>query len=210
MRSRLLIFDFDGTLADSFHLFLQIFDQTAALYGFREFDRENMEHLRTLDARSILHYHDVPMWKLPAIGHATRKLMGRSIENIRMFTGIDVAIARLHKRGDIRLAVLTSNSRGNVLRVLGPAVAAHFDYLECGISIFGKRSRLRKLLARSGTDATDAMYIGDEIRDAHAAMHTGIPFGAVSWGYSTIGALLKAGAKEHFLEPCELATKLIR
>jgi phosphoglycolate phosphatase-like HAD superfamily hydrolase len=34
MGRRLLIFDFDGTLADTFDLFLDAFDEAAALYRF--------------------------------------------------------------------------------------------------------------------------------------------------------------------------------
>jgi phosphoglycolate phosphatase len=207
MQSRLLIFDFDGTLADTFHLFLQIFDQSSVLYGFRPFDRKNMDHLRTLDTRSILRYHEVPMWKLPAIVNTTRRLMERSIQDVRMFAGIEPAVTRLHDDG-FKLALLTSNSRSNVQSVLGTALVSRFNYLECGSSVFGKRFRLKRLLSLSKTAATNAMYIGDEIRDAQAAMQTGIAFGAVSWGYSAIEALLQAGAHEHFLEPQELAAKL--
>jgi phosphoglycolate phosphatase len=207
MRYPLLIFDFDGTLADTFDLFLDIFDQTADQYGFRRFDRENMDYLRTLDARSILHYHRVPMWKVPAILHRSRRLMERQIHDIRLFSKIDDTLARMHESG-VRLALLTSNSAHNVLKVLGPEVAARFDFLECGASLFGKRSKLRRLLVHSGVAVDDVMLIGDEIRDAQAAIHAGVAFGAVGWGYSAIDALVKAGAQEHFQVPEEIVSKL--
>src|SRR6266851_4977370 len=123
MRRRLLIFDFDGTLADTFDLFLDIFDEAAAIHGFSPFDRANLNHLRTLDARRILEYHDVPMWKMPLILYTTRTLMERRIHDVRLFARIDHALARLHDEGFV-LALLTSNARANVLKVLGPAAAS--------------------------------------------------------------------------------------
>lgn len=208
MAKRLLIFDFDGTLADTFDLFLDVFDEAAALYRFEPFDRNNLDYLRTLDARSILQYHRVPAWKLPVIAQTTRKLMERHVEAIRLFAGIESAIAKLHDRG-ATLALLSSNSRSNAIRVLGHETASRFDHLECGVSIFGKRAKLRNLLARSGFAAADSILIGDEIRDAQAAHRVGVTFGAVSWGYTAIETLLKTGAREYFSSPEELAFKLI-
>jgi phosphoglycolate phosphatase len=208
MERRLLIFDFDGTLADTFDLFLDVFDEAAALYRFEPFDRKNQDYLRTLDARSILQYHRVPTWKLPVIAQTTRKLMERHVETIRLFAGIESTIANLHRRG-ATLALLSSNSRSNAIRVLGREAASHFDYLECGVSIFVKRAKLRNLLARSGFAAADSILIGDEIRDAQAANRIGVTFGAVSWGYTAIETLLKAGAREYFSSPSELAFKLL-
>jgi phosphoglycolate phosphatase len=135
--------------------------------------------------------------------------MRRHIQSIRLFAGIESAIADLHEGGAI-LALLTSNSRDNVIRVLGPEVAAYFDYLECGVSIFAKHVKVRKLLTRSGFALDNTMLIGDEVRDAHAAIRTGVSFGAVSWGYTAVDILLKTGAQEFFSSPSELPVKLMR
>ena len=88
-------------------------------------------------------------------------------------------------------------------------MAGRFAYLECGASIFNKHSKLKKMLAQSGFTSDESIFIGDEIRDARAAQQTGITFGAVSWGYGAMSALVKAGAQEFFFEPSELISKLI-
>jgi phosphoglycolate phosphatase len=209
MGRRLLIFDFDGTLADTFELFLDVFDETAAIHEFEAFDRGNLDHLRTLDAKSILQYHRVPTWKLPVITYTARQLMKRHIQSVRLFAGIEPAIASLHEGGAI-LALVTSNSRANVIGVLGHQVAAYFDYLECGVSIFGKHAKIRKLLTRGDFALDNTMLIGDEVRDAHAARRTGVSFGAVSWGYTAIETLLETGAQEYFFSPSEIPAKLMR
>jgi phosphoglycolate phosphatase len=207
VKRRLLIFDFDGTLADSFDLFVEIFDEAAELYRFDRFDRHHLEHLRTLDAAGVLKYHRVPAWKLPFIVRTTRKIMASRIENVQLFPGIAAAITRLHESGFV-LALLTSNSKQNVLKVLGPQLSHCFDHFECGISIFGKRTVLKRILKRTGFVAAETMMIGDELRDMNAAASVGVSFGAVGWGYTSIETLAKAGAHECFKSAAEIVLKL--
>jgi phosphoglycolate phosphatase len=207
VKRQLLIFDFDGTLADSFDVFVDVFDEAAELYRFDLFDRHKLEHLRTLDVACILKHHRVPAWKLPFIARTTRKTMASRIENIHLFPGIAAVIARLHKSGFV-LALATSNSKQNALKVLGPQLSRCFDHLECGISIFGKRAALKRILKRTGFVASETMLIGDELRDLYAAESVNISFGAVGWGYTSIDTLTKAGADEYFESATDITLKL--
>lgn len=203
MPYKLVIFDFDGTLADSFHLFLDISDQIADRYRFKRLDRANLEDLRGLDARQMLRRHDVPLWKLPLIARYARALMREAVARMPLFPGIPAALAHLAGRG-VTLAIVTSNARANVLTVLGPGNAAHVAHLECGVSLFGKAARLRKVLRKSGVSPAEAVLVGDEIRDATAARRAGIPFGAVAWGYTRSEALLAERPHEVFRDVADL------
>jgi phosphoglycolate phosphatase len=73
MRHRLVLFDFDGTLADSLDWFLGIFDQVAERYGFRHLAPGDRERLRGLETRAILRDLGVPAWKLPLIARHLRE-----------------------------------------------------------------------------------------------------------------------------------------
>ncbi|ADV81564.1 HAD hydrolase-like protein [Terriglobus saanensis] len=206
IQQKLIIFDFDGTLADTFDLFAQTFDFLASSYRFKPFDRENGAHLRTLHARAILAYHQVPMWKLPAITLEMRKLMAQDIDKVRLFPGMEEVLKYLAQHG-ARLALLSSNSQDNVLRVLGHETAKLFLHIECGTSIFGKRSKLKKLLKTTGFQNVDTILIGDEIRDCEAAKQLEIPFGGVAWGYNDPDVLAQAGAQWIFAEASDLASR---
>jgi phosphoglycolate phosphatase len=46
MRYRLAIFDFDGTLADSFPFFVSVFNELAMRHRFRSIDLAEVERLR--------------------------------------------------------------------------------------------------------------------------------------------------------------------
>jgi phosphoglycolate phosphatase len=187
MSRRFVIFDFDGTLADSFPWFVEAFDQAALRFGFQRLDRERLDDLRARDARHILLHHRIAPWKVPFVAHFLRQHMAREISRISLFPGMGAALETLAGRG-LQLALLTSNSYPNVTRVLGPR-ASCFAELECSVSLFGKTSRLRRLLAGSGVAPHEAIFIGDEVRDAEAARHVGVAFGAVSWGYTRLPSL---------------------
>jgi phosphoglycolate phosphatase len=203
VKPRLFIFDFDGTLADSFSWFLDASDSVADRFGFDRLDRSDLDGLRALDARHILVRQRVPLWKLPLIARHARHLMARDIDRIPLFAGIGEALARLVARG-VTLAIVSSNSQANVLRVLGPGAAPLFQVLECGVALFGKASRLRRVLKRTGIPAAETLFVGDEIRDAIAARTAGLAFGAVAWGYTRLEALRGQAPEVVFERPEDL------
>jgi phosphoglycolate phosphatase len=207
LKYRLVMFDFDGTLADSYPWFLRIFDQLADRYRFKRLDPGATEMLRGLDARQIMRLHQVPAWKVPFIARHARTLLSKHVAEIALFAGVPAALRALQEHG-AHLALVTSNSRANVDMILGPENLARIGQLECGISVFGKASRLRRVLARRGCPPQQAIFIGDEIRDAQAARRAGIAFGAVAWGYTRLDALAAHDPRETFTRVEDLANHL--
>jgi phosphoglycolate phosphatase len=184
MRYDLVIFDFDGTLADSAGWTLGILNEVAVRFGFRTLSDEEKAMLRGQDNRAIVRYLGVPAWKMPLIAAHMRKLVARDAERIALFAGADALLARLAERGT-RLAIVSSNSEENVRRILGPVNAAAIAHYACGASIFGKAAKFRQVLRRSGIPRERTLCIGDETRDMEAAMSERLAFGAVTWGYAT-------------------------
>ena len=208
MKYKLVIFDFDGTLADTFPFALDIVDQVVEKFGLKKFDRSEIEMLRGLDARRVLKHFEVPVWKMPAITSHVMGLLGQQIHLLTLFDGIAPLLKELTDQG-IKIAVVTSNTYENVCKILGPENAALIEYYECGVRIFGKQAKLKKVLKQSGIAAKDAICIGDEIRDIQAAEKVHIPFGAVAWGYTNIEALMAFNPAEVFRQVAEIAEKII-
>lgn len=196
-RARLVIFDFDGTLADSYPWFLGVINQLADEHGFRRVEEHEIESLRSHGARQVVEHLGIPLWKMPLIGRRFRQLMADEIDHISLFPGVDRVLQGLAARG-IRRAIVTSNSVDNVRQVLGPGNAALIDHYACGAAIFGKRSKLRDVLRDSGIPAHEALCIGDEIRDLEAAHAEGIAFGGVAWGYTNPESLRAHGPQVMF------------
>ncbi len=193
---RLVIFDFDGTLADSLPWLRNIFGDLAREFGFKNPDARDQERLRRIPPRDAMALLRVSRWKMPFIARRARRRMAAELDAIRPFDGVAEVLERLHQAG-VALAVVSSNSLANVQRVLGPT-AARVSHWACGSALLGKAAHFRRVLVRSGIPAGQALCVGDEIRDARAARAAGIAFGAVSWGYHALDALVAEGAAEVF------------
>jgi phosphoglycolate phosphatase len=188
MTYKLAIFDFDGTLADSFDFFLASHNTLARRHGFAELDPARIDEYRGQEPRELMRRHGIPMWKLPLIAKDFMDMMAREAEGIRLFDGIAEALHVLSVSG-VELAIVTSNSLENVRRVVGSEAIQRIRHIESGASIFGKRRRLERVLKTSNVARQQAIYIGDQATDAQAARAAGIAFGAVRWGYATAAML---------------------
>jgi phosphoglycolate phosphatase len=209
MRYKLVIFDFDGTLADSFPWFCRILNEVADRFGFRRTEPHEIDTLRTMGARDLMRHFGVPAWKIPFIAHHVRKRKSQELDQTRLFDGVDRMLRELTDAG-VALALVTSNSEPNARAILGAENASLIHTYECGVSMFGKAARFRRVLRRTGIPAADAICIGDEIRDLEAARKAGIAFGAVTWGYTIPDALITRGPTAVFHSVSEIADKLAR
>lgn len=204
MRYKLAIFDFDGTLADSFPFLVSVFNDLAARHGFRKVEAHEVEGFRGYGARELMKRLGMPGWKLPIVAAHFTALMRDHIERIRLFDGVDAMLRRLAERG-AALAIVSSNSEENVRAVLGAHNTALIREFECGASIFGKRARIRKVLRRTGIPGAEAIYIGDQVTDLLAAGGEKVAFGAVTWGYGTAASLMLRDPAEVFLHVSDIA-----
>lgn len=188
MPYKLVIFDFDGTLADSGAWMLGVMNRVAERHGFRRVAVEEVEMLRGLGNREIMDYLGVRRWRLPWIAADLRRLSSASAEQIPLFEGIEALLAKLAASG-IATAIVSSNSEVTIKRVLGPENAARVAHYRCGVSIFGKAGKLKKLVHRLGLARQEVLCVGDEIRDIEAAKAASLPIASVTWGYATAEAL---------------------
>jgi phosphoglycolate phosphatase len=208
MKYKLVIFDFDGTLADTYPWFTSVLNEVADKYKFKKVQKSEYKKIRGCDANEILKYLGVPLWKMPMITNHMRKLMTKDIHQISLFEGIDNLLQCLSNKGVI-LAVVSSNSFENVCQILGPENAGLINYYECGVSIFGKQAKLKKILSKSGVLHKESIYIGDEIRDIEAAKNVNIAFGGVSWGYNKVESLKVHSPRELFASIDEIIKKIV-
>lgn len=204
---RLAIFDFDGTLADSFALFSEAYDLVATRHGFRALTPEEKHALRSQHARDVMKYVGMPAWKLPIAAAEFIAMMRERRASVQPFPGTTNMLQALRRAG-IGVAIVSSNARDNVVGILGEDATATVGHFACGMSMFGKRKHLREALRQGGVEKTAAIYVGDQAADLEAAQAEGIDFGAVAWGYGDVAHLASLGAARTFRSMEELASTL--
>jgi len=189
MKYSLFIFDFDGTLSDTFPWFAGVINKVAEKYHFKKVAEEDRPQLRSWNIKEIMDFLGISIWKTPLISAEFRKLMNHEIHSIELFDGVKGLLKRL-KEENMEIAVVSSNSKENIRHILKRYEIREIDHFKCGVSVKGKTSKIRGVIRRSRKQLSDVIYIGDEIRDIHAAREIGIDSGAVAWGYNDVEALI--------------------
>jgi phosphoglycolate phosphatase len=197
------IFDFDGTIADSMRQMLAAYNSVAPSLDLETITEERANELRTLTPHEAMRAMNVSMWKLPRIMTAVRSAMRGRISEVQPFSGIPEALRELWSRG-CKTAVVSSNSESNIRELLVRHDLDHFEVFSCGATMFGKATRLRKLITHPKLTGTRYFYIGDETRDVVAAQEAGLHSISVTWGYATPSTLAAQNPTHLANTPAEL------
>lgn len=208
MRYRLVIFDFDGTLADSFPWFLRTLEGARERYGLAAIREDDLAGLRDKSTREIIAALRIPAWKLPLMARHFLERSRREHAEIRLFDGVEFMLSTLAQNG-VKLALASSNTEITARAVLGERSAANFEHFACGASLFGKAAIFRKIVRKADINCHETLCIGDEIRDAEAARAAGLRFAAVSWGFNSIEALRQQNPYAVFRETADIIDEVL-
>ena len=177
-----VIFDFDGTLVDSFKVAIEVAHELthrSILVQPEEIVR--LRQLRLLDVAKEL---KLPSWQWPFLLYRGRRMMTKRLGEMLPFADMPAVVKDLHESG-YKLLVMSSNSQVNVQKVLDArSLSQYFSYIKGGIGLLGKPKGLRQLMAQENLDLEDCIYIGDEPRDVEGARKVGMPCISVTWGFN--------------------------
>lgn len=178
-----LIFDFDGTIADSFEEVLRIFYELMGRKGVLEAaEIERLQGMSLVQAAKELH---IRPWLMPFLVIRGRMRMGRRMAGVKAHQGIVEALKKLHNEGH-QLYILSSNSTRNIQKFLVTHdLAYEFVNIYGGVGLLSKARALKRVMKENRLDANESWYVGDEVRDVEGAQRAGIPIMAVTWGFNT-------------------------
>ncbi|MDD5133259.1 MAG: HAD-IA family hydrolase [Candidatus Nanoarchaeia archaeon] len=179
-----IIFDFDGTLADTFDSFLKIMNNLAEEYNFNKITKQDIPNLREMGAKEVFKTLNISLFKLPSLTKRFRLELNKEIKNLRSTIPIKFTLLRLKEKG-LRLLILTSNSKENVETFLKKNNLELFDKIYSASSVFGKSSTMKKILKLEGLRKDEVFYVGDEVRDIEACKKVGVRIVVVTWGYNS-------------------------
>lgn len=178
-----ILFDFDGTIADTISAGLEIINSHAEKYGYKRLDGDINTHFSALQ---LVKLAEVKLWKLPYLIYQLKKKLSERSDELKVLPEAPELIKKLNDAG-YELGILTSNSLKTVKSFLKKyELDSFFTFLRTDVSLFGKKKALAK--AKKVINKK-IVYIGDELRDIEACRKNDIPIVSIPWGLNSYEAL---------------------
>lgn len=206
MRYETIIWDFDGTLADTLGDALGIYNDLAAQYGFRPID--DLETVRNTPLNELVGSHDIPLRKVPLLVRGFLKAQKGRMSDVRLCPGVLDALSAFRESG-CRQGIVSSNAEENIRScLLANQVRDYFEFIVGYSRLTGKQRAIRNVIKRLGLTPETILYIGDDVRDVKAAKTASIDIAAATWGISARPLLEKHQPTYLVDTPAELTSLL--
>lgn len=199
-----ILFDFDGTLAETMMLIYNVFNRLSSVYGYRPLPEEEIESVRHLNIHEFIEYVGISLWKVPLAAIHARRLMHQNIHEVHPPKGLVDVLIRIHESGLYHMDILTSNRPKNVHAFLGQHNIDWFDEVHSTRSILSKKRRVKKYIREKGIDPQTLYYVGDTSVDVESARLAGTKAVAVTWGLNTVQALARTNPDHLVDHPSQL------
>lgn len=190
MKYKYILFDFDGTIADTEDVNFDIFQQLASKYKLRQVEKEELPFLKKMSASQIMKDLNVKAYRLPLMLRQGKKILKENIVNIKFCQENTVEVLKELRSQGLKIGIITTNSKTNVSKFLDYNDAKIFDFIYSA-SMFGKERKFKKIMKKNNLTPRDILYVGDEIRDIDSAHKCNIDVASVSWGYNDRESLLE-------------------
>lgn len=177
---RTLIFDFDGTLADTFPL---VVDISYKLSETAPMSPEKIALLRRKPLMAAVRSLGIAWWHIPRLMRRTRLDMYARMLEVKTFPGMAEELKKLHQQG-YKMFILTSNHKRNVqafLRIHN--LTGCFSGITSVFygNTFYKVRGFRRIMREQHIRPADCCYIGNETIDIRAAKKVAIKAIGVTW-----------------------------
>ncbi len=179
----MILFDFDGTLADTISLGITLLNSYSDKFGYKKLDLEKNKGLSALQLMSVA---QISFWKLPYLVCFFKKKLVESGSQIKMINGVQTMLSELKNAG-FKMGILTSNSLQTVQNFLKTyEIESYFSYIKTDVPVFGKKRALSKAKRQI---KSDFINVGDDLRDVEAKKKNDIPVVSVCWGFNSFEVL---------------------
>jgi len=208
MSNKAIIFDFDGTIADTFTSLVDIVNHLASEFDYPPLNQTEVLRLTNLSSREIIKESPVGLHKVPFFLRKIKKELNKKIADLQPFPQIKETLQELKHEGYI-LGIITSNLESNVVDfLLNNDLNIYFDFLYSTNTLFGKHRTINKVMKKHKLLPENTIYVGDETRDIESAKKSNIKVVAVSWGFNSSHVLENYSPDFMIHSPQELKTIL--
>lgn len=203
MEKKAILFDFDGTIADSIPWILKEINNHAAEYGFQPISEDKFGALRSSTLPELVKQFNISLFKLPFFIATMRREVKKDIDRMGLCKGMKELLLTLKKRG-LRMGVVSSSPRENIESFLKKHDLNIFEFIHSELNIFGKSAAIEGVMREHNMKKEEAFYVGDEIRDIEACKAIELDIISVTWGFNDKAGLRKHGAAHIINRPEEI------
>ena len=188
----LILFDFDGVLADTLADMLQFGQQGCNELGLnRIVTQDDLNSLEVMSIATFGQQLGVPSHLLDGF---VRRFLERFSEKKAppaIFKGLDEVVTKLSAKNII--GIITGNSSQNVnLFLTEHGLDGHIRAIYGVDSPGSKAEKISFAQNRFAADGETVFMVGDSLSDIRAAREAGVKSIAVSWGHQSVDTLLRA------------------
>jgi phosphoglycolate phosphatase len=206
--TKTIIFDFDGTLADTLGILIEITNELAPEFGYLPVSEEQVAQLQGLSSREIVRVAGISRWQIPFLLRRFKLSFRQKTDAVRLFPNISNMLQTLKQAG-YNVGIISSNSVENIYTVLHRYQIDHLFSFVHSCSIFGKSRAIKSALRAHHIKSDEVIYVGDEIRDIDAAQRSKIPVIAVTWGFNGVAILTQRQPNHLVNKPQEIIQLLV-
>jgi len=187
-KNQTILFDFDGTIADTIQRFTDIYNQFALKNNFTLVNDKNLQELRSKNTQEVIKTLHIPLRKLPYLTRNILKQIKTEVHRIQLFDGVKDVLENLKESG-YQLGIISTNNVKNIRLFVDHHDIGYFHFIFSCKKIFGKYRGLLKAMKKFRLNKENIIYIADEIRDIDACRKAGIRIISVCWGFNSKAAL---------------------
>jgi len=188
---RILIFDFDGVLADSLVPMLGYAEQVCRELGIAATPRiSDLEALEKMEFSAFALQLGIPDDQIETFVKRNHELFSDREEPIPMKPGMGVVVADLAE--DSTLAIITGNSCMVVEKFLEAyGMRSEFQTVLCAEHEGTRLEKILNIKNQYSAQNAELYMIGDAVSDIRAAREAGVKSIAVAWGHQSKGKLIQ-------------------
>jgi phosphoglycolate phosphatase len=205
---KLILYDFDGVLADTLDNMLSFAEQACAQLGAPcQPSPVDLEVLEVMDMVSYGRQLGVPEGDLERFADTLRDNFLSNPEPTRTFPGIREVLTS--GKGESTQAIITGNARDLVLAFLHHHGLQEYIQLVYSGDMPGTRQhKILKAMRDAGARSQDTCLVSDAVSDIRQARQVGIHSIAVTWGYQSQERLASYRPDAIASTPAELVAAL--